>query len=270
MAATVKTSGFKTLDKLVIPTRIIVSVEAVPGCGKTAFGLGAARTGKTVYLQRLDLTSEEPLRIAQREGLDVRVKDYDVDQFKDEMDASRARSAAQEVFGEFCNDFRQIIADGAIPVWDTATEVWELARLAQFGKTTQVLPNYYSSLNAKFMHLLKVAVMSPSNFVMVHKMKDEWENYTVEGKDRSRKTGNLKRLGFGDIEFAAHCRVQVYRSGMYGDPNGEDLEPSRDFMMRIIKCNPKADLVGMDIPIDDPLGGFDVLGQLIFEEEWGG
>lgn len=269
MAATVKTSGFKTLDKMVIPTRMIVSVEATEGCGKTAFGLGAARTGRPVYLQRFDRASEGALALARKEGLDVRLKDYDFDLVKDELEPNRVKSIAQEVFAEYQNDYRQVISDGGVVLADTFTEVWELARLAEFGKTTQVQPHMYPRLNAKFRHMLNLVVMSPCSAIFIHKLKDVWENKETTNGLKSYKTGDVERSGFSDIGYAAHIMVRLYRTGMKGDPNGEDLEPSRDFMMRIIKCNPKADLVGMDIPIDDPLGGFDVLGQLIFEEEWG-
>lgn len=247
---------------------MIISVEAMEGCGKTAFGIGAARTGKPVYLQRFDRASEGTLKLAQKEGLDVRVKDYDFDLVKDEAEPGRIKSVAEEIFQEYQNDYRQIVADGGIVVPDTFTEVWELARLAEFGKTTQIQPHMYPRLNAKFRHMLNVVVMSSCSAVFIHKLKDVWENKETANGLKSSKTGEVERSGFGDIGYAAHVMVRLYRQGMKGDPNGEDPEPSRDFYMRVLKCNPKADLVGLDIPIDDPLGGFNALGEMIFEEEW--
>lgn len=271
-----RTIGFKPLDKVTIPTRMIVSVEAVEGSGKTGFGIGAARTGKPVYLQRFDRASESVLKLAADEGLDIKVKDYDLDLVKDEMgstsnEVNHTKDEARRLYTEFESDYKDIISSGGTPVWDTATEVWELARLAEFGKLTQVIPTQYSKLNAKFLHTLNIATFSPCNFVMIHKLKEGWENYTAEGQTRSRKTGEFERRGFGDVNYSAHIMVRLYRAGMKGDPNGEEAEPSRDFMMRIIdKCNPKAELVGVDLPIDEPLSGFNQLGELIFGDEWGG
>lgn len=265
-------TGFRKIEAVKIPTRLIVSVEATEGCGKTIFGLGAASSG-TVYLQRFDRASEGALKLAQDAGLDVRVKDYDLDVVKDEIgpDAkaiNRTKDEAGTLFDEYQEDLKQIIAEGATPVIDTFTEAWELARLAEFGKVTQVQPHMYSRLNAKFRHLLNSIVLSPCSAVLIHKLKDVWENKETSNGLRSAKTGELERSGFSDIGYGAHVMVRLYRAGMRGDPNGEVPEPSREFMMRILKCNPKADLVGLDLEISDPLEGFNTLGQLIFEGEW--
>ncbi len=40
-------------------------------------------------------------------------------------------------------------------VIDTASEAWELVRLARFGKLTQVMPQHYGPVNTEFRDMIK-------------------------------------------------------------------------------------------------------------------
>ena len=54
---------------------------------------------------------------------------------------------------------------------DTATELWELLRMARFGKLTQVMPYQYGPVNAEFRSLIRMAYASDKNLILLHKMR---------------------------------------------------------------------------------------------------
>ena len=136
-------------------------------------------------------------------------------------------------------------------VWDTATEVWELIRLARFGKLAQVLPVQYGPVNAEMRGLIRTAYDSNKNFVMLHKMKAEYIN--------DRRTGKYERAGFGDSEYL----VQVNLRTTY-DPE------ERTFGIEILNCRQNMTLCNQAFAGD--LCSFPMLAIQIIEgtalEDW--
>lgn len=85
-------------------------------------------------------------------------------------------------------------------VIDTATEIWELLRLARFGRLTQVMPHHYGPVNAEFRSLYHRVAGSGKNTIWIHKVKKEYAT-NREGKDSW--TGRWERAGFSGFEYLA-------------------------------------------------------------------
>jgi hypothetical protein len=149
---------------------------------------------------------------------------------------------------------RTAVSDKSIRglVVDTATEVWELLRLARFGKLTQVMPHHYGPVNAEFRELLKTVQRRPGlNSVWIHKVKKEYKT-NKEGKDSW--SGKYERAGFTDFGFIADVIVEHYL----------DAE-NRLFGTRIIDSRYQTmDVIGVELI--GPLNTFSTLGQLCFPE----
>ena len=138
-------------DVIERPYRLVASVSGREKVGKTHFALTAP---DPIFFINIDIGAEGVLDKFQAEGkkiylYDVRVprtapKDYYVPMWE----------SLKKVFEKACQ-----VGAGSIVV-DTASEVWELARLAKFGKLTQVMPQHYVEVNNEFREILRLAFPS--------------------------------------------------------------------------------------------------------------
>lgn len=92
---------------------------------------------------------------------------------------------------------------------DTATEAWELCRLAEFGKLTQVMPHNYTTVNSEFKALIKAADENQQlNSIWIHKKKKEYKASGASGKENW--TGKWERSGFGDMPFLVDLNMEHF------------------------------------------------------------
>jgi hypothetical protein len=91
---------------------------------------------------------------------------------------------------------------------DTATEVWEMLRLARFGKLTQVMPHHYGPVNVEFKELVKSICSKPGlNSIWIHQLKKEYK----QGKDgKDSWTGGYERAGFNGMPYLVDAVVEHY------------------------------------------------------------
>lgn len=119
---------------------------------------------------------------------------------------------------------------------DTATEAWELCRLAAFGKLAQVMPHHYTEVNSEFKAMIKAADENPVlNSIWIHKKKKEYKTGSG-GKDSW--SGKYERAGFGDMPFLVDVNLEHFfqpAGAMVPDGNGgnETLAEGR-FGVRVI------------------------------------
>jgi len=106
-------------------------------------------------------------------------------------------------------------------VWDTASEVWELIRMARFGKLSGILPRYYEPVNAEMQGMLRVIFDSDKNFIMLHRVKDEYVNDKYTGKkirEGFKKTGYVTQVSavmdYDEDEREFVCLVKTCRQNM--------------------------------------------------------
>ena len=136
--------------------RMIVAVDGMEKSGKTNFALTAP--GPIAY-QSLDIGTEGVIEKFQHQK-PIHLAQY---RFLTEKDDSPeiTMKKALPVWETFLTDFRQVMIPrlkaGTIKtgVWDTGSEIWELQRLARFGKLQQVLPHHYTALNLEYQNLLR-------------------------------------------------------------------------------------------------------------------
>lgn len=114
----------------------------------------------------------------------------------------------------------------ATAVVDTGTEMWELIRMARFGKLTQVQPYHYGPVNAEFRDLIRLAYTSGKDVIFTHKMKAEYIN--------DKRTGNLERSGFSDMGFLVQINIVTwYYEGQFG--------------ATVQDCRQNPDMAGMEL-----------------------
>lgn len=144
----------------------------------------------------------------------------------------------------FKNEFKIALNDPEVRsvVWDTGTEVWELLRMARFGKLTQVMPHNYGPVNAEMRGLIRDAYSSDKNFIIVNKMTEQYLN--------DKPTGKFVFQGFKDIPYSSQINIHTQRN--------EDNE----FQATIVDCRQNAAVMG--IVLEGPLVDFQVVLDMVF------
>lgn len=227
-------------DIVEAPRRIVAATAGLQKRGKTRFAMTLPKP--LAYLQ-LDANYEHALaqaRLRYPKKGDIQHLKYFADPRTD------IRSANQAVFERLMRDFDYCVKNFRGVIVDTATELMDVRKLAEYGRNTQIPQIYYGSIYADFRWMVKHALDHDANVLFLHRLKDEWA-----GGDR---TGNYVMDGWKGIQFEA----QMY------------LEHSRDtdgnFITNIVECAQDAMLMGMTLSSADDDNDFPGLATRVFPE----
>lgn len=100
-------------------------------------------------------------------------------------------------------------------IMDTASEGWELVRLASFGtlKPEGRTDNLYGPVNAKFRSMWKrFRMQEKCNIIAIQQTKDEYVERMHNGKKVSNRTGDTIMAGFKEMPFLADVIVRTSRT----------------------------------------------------------
>lgn len=231
--------------------RLILSIEGHEKTGKTHFAMTAP--GPIAYFG-LDIGDEGVVDKFLEEGKTILTADPQIRVPNAiQMSADGPKIDAADAWDKFkrafvaavdCKEVRTII-------WDTATEVWELIRLARFGKLTQVMPVQYGPVNAEMRGLLRHAYECNKNFILIHKVKSVYIN--------DKRTGDYERAGFSDIGYLVQANIQT----KYDQESGQ-------FQCKIL--NARQNMQCTDLVLEGAFCAFPFLAQTIFTnsdlEDW--
>jgi len=234
------------------PRRLIVSLSGPAKTGKTHFALTAP---SPIFFINIDIGTEGVLDKFQAEGkkiycLDVRVPKTT----KSEKDRS---DIYVPMWGNLKVVFARVYGMGSgTVIVDTDTEAYELARLAKFGKLTQVMPHNYQEVNNEFREVLRLAFDSPMNTIFIHKVKPKWVN--------NARTSEFEVSGPSDIEYNVQANLETRRM---------DTEDGTVFCVYIKDCRQNPSLAGtlmQGLPLqsgeartEDPLCNFEMLLSMV-------
>jgi hypothetical protein len=263
-------SGFQPATSLKYRPRLIASIEALEGCGKTNLALTATAVGPVAY-HNFDVGLEGVIN--KFDMSKIAVASYKMPKIVG-LDPQSASNMANEVWTQFTNDYDSIISDKVrlagedfrTSVWDTATENWDLLRIARFGKMSQVMPHHYAPVNAEYREQLRKAYDTDKNLILIHKLGAEWENTTnAAGQEKGRKTGRYERKGFSDIGFAVQVECRLWKE------MPTEIGKPPIFRMAIIKCRQNPNVEGQVLENDQITFGF--LGMTVYPNsdpaDWG-
>lgn len=86
-------------------------------------------------------------------------------------------------------------------VVDTGTALWELLRLAYFGKLSQVKAIHYGDANNAMEELVADYRKSGKNLILIHRFTDEFAD--------DKPTGRLKRKGYNAIGYCVDTNLEI-------------------------------------------------------------
>jgi len=204
-----ETMGFSD-DLAERPRRLIVSVSGKPKTGKTHFALTAP---DPIFFINVDIGTEGVLDKFQAEGKRIYVYDVRV-----------PRTAAKEIYVPMWENlkaiFKKVFQVGAgTVIADTDSEVYELARLAKFGKLAQVMPQHYTEVNNEYREILRLAYDSTMNAIFIHKMKPVYI--------QNQRTNEYEPSAQSDMEYNLQANIVTYR---------EDTDEGSKFSAFIKDC----------------------------------
>lgn len=208
LPASLKEAGFREARKSK-HQRIIMNVKAMEKCGKS----------------RLALTAPGPIGYISLEyGLEGVVEGF-IDQGKTIWPAFFKTSHAirylqdtiksDEWLAELESVEKAMIAvvtNEAVrtAVIDTGTEHWELVRLGEFGKVSQVMADQYGPANKRMRNIIEIAYQRPDlNLIVLSKMG---KRYVKTAKSpRGDWDGTYEYKGWGDLPYIVQANVLLWR-----------------------------------------------------------
>jgi hypothetical protein len=159
---------------------------------------------------------------------------------------------------------------------------WDLQRLAEFGKLTQILPINYQTVNSARKAMLTNAHDSGKVFVCTYEISDEYvEKVNSEGvpeldkmgKPVQIKSGEKVRKGFNDKGYLWNIKILTMRkpASTFTNRKGVIVEVPVQFGIKILKAKGNTAVEGIELWNEDST--FSGLIQTIYPhiplEEWG-
>lgn len=241
--------GFELADSKITP-RLIVAADGREKSGKTHFALSGP--GPIAVLNR-DMGLEGVVqKFADTKR--VWVKNYT---FREE-EGDKAKSTWEDTKEAYYDSLHS--KDLRTIVMDTGTDMWELLRLARFGKLTQVLPHHYGPVNAEFRSMVNAAYDHGKNVIILHKMKKEYVD--------EKWNGRWERSGFSTIGHLVQVNIRCGRDVI---PVEEREDPDElGFWVRVRDCRQNPSAAGE--LLEDVLCSFPYLATTVFPdssvEDW--
>jgi|SRR5580765_7728549 hypothetical protein len=238
-----------TKAKDTVKHRLIMSVMGKEKEGKTHFALTAP--GPIGYLN-LDKGYEGVGNRFESEK-EIFKSDYNIQLPKRGTDMNKVAELLAPHWENALEDIDYSIQNFRTSIIDTGTELWELCRIARFGKLDQVKPHHYGPVNREFRdQIYGAAYNSDCNLIVLHKLKAEYLN--------DKKTGNYERSGFSDTGFVVQTEVLCYRVGVDEREELGDL----GFRLRVESCRQNPSIEGEIL--SGPMLNFPFLATLIFPD----
>ena len=160
-------------------------------------------------------------------------------------------SATQEEWKKAWGDFRlrwQVayeLGEGTV-ILDTATEGYELSRLAEFGRLESVRGRNYGPISREWKDLIRLGYDSDMNTVLLHRLKPVWLNDV--------RTDKYEMAGYTGTSNEVQVSLVTHRQDVPGK--------YPVFSADVVKCRHKMELVGSKV-MQGPLCTFEFLLTMV-------
>lgn len=234
--------GFLPPDQLRKRRRVMIGSEGPSDTGKTEFSISAPGPGIVICLDR----NYEALFDNPRPPLSRR-SDFGFKAVQVPLPTSVAQAEAVDYWKSFYGDLKRAIAlpEVATVVIDGDSDSWELQRFAEFGRTSKVPGHLYDGVNAARRAMYARLHDSGKNIIATNKIKKHYvTKYKPDGTPELNNSGNevrtwdgtWDRQGFGDQDYLWHIQIRHLFD-----------EAKKTWGLRILKCKPDVELVGMEL-----------------------
>lgn len=271
-------AGFSAVKRS--PRRLIASIQGPVKAGKTRLALTAK---KPIGLISIEIGGDEgvvdqfiPKGSDSFDGIQIaqiRMENPDYpdrnsygtskDGERDYNDAvsSAVSAVAASAMDRFYAAYYASLANFPTTVIDTGSDLWELHRLANFGRLEKIPTLAYTQLNKAMDKVIDDAFSYPGNVIFLHHLKEKWETFTNDkGKDQQRPSGIFEMAGYGGIKKKVQAVIELWKEDLPPDTTDEETGRLITFHASIIESRHSADATGMRFRNDFDFG--DVCSQI--------
>lgn len=269
--------GFIPANMLRKRRRLMLGSDGPPDSGKTEFTLSVPGPGIVLCLDRgYEAMLDNP------NPPETRRDDFAFKVITVPMATSATQNEFLDYWRAFYTEYKKALAnvDARVVVLDGDSDGWELQRLAEFGKLTQIPPILYTSVNAARRAMIAKAFDSGKTIIATHKIKKQYKALLnpdgsvaldkSSGREIREWDGKTyQRQGFEDQDYL--WQVQISHMYRPATVNARGLEIPQKWGVRITKCKPDPKLVGIELWGEDC--NFAGLVQTVYPDvplsEWG-
>lgn len=242
--------SFEKMGAIVPPTkpnyRLLLNTEGTPGSGKSHFFT----------------TAPQPIFVADfDEGLEGMIeKHIEKGKVIGVYTCHLPRIPLQDLCIKQWEKFREVwmgilsAKEARTVVIDGGAEMWELIRLAEFGKLSQVPSHLYTNANAAYKGIIKAAYNAGVNLIVTHRLRKVYEEVVENNKKVRRPTGEWERAGFSDDTYLIQANIR----------HDYDIEAGAFKATITEKCRQNPTAIGFELTGDDV--SFSQLGQVIYPD----
>lgn len=257
---------------------LLIGTDGEANTGKTEFILSAPGPGLVICLDRgfdAMLDNQNP-PATRRDDFAFHV-----------VTAPLATQAVQSTYGDYWKAFYAIFKsatdnlDATTIGIDGDNDSWELQRLAEFGKLTQIPSILYTNVNAARRAMIARAWDSGKIIIATNKIKPEYVEEKDEqgnpvmdnqGKPKRKKSGELERQGFADQDYLWQLQIRhLYQKSTTRQIGPKTVDIPQQWGIRILKCKANRELEGQELWGEDC--NFQTLVQTVYPqialEDWG-
>ena len=157
------------------------------------------------------------------------------------------KGANAKTWERFVHDFEYCVENFKSVLVDTTTELLDVRKLSEFGRSTQIMQIYYGGFYADLRWMVKHALNHDANVLFAHRMKKEYVNDSWGG--------GYELEGWRGIMFETQCYLEHDRN-----------DDGTEFTTTIKECSQNALLTGTVLSSSDDENTFASLATKIFTE----
>lgn len=233
-----------SVNEIVSARNLVVMTRGLEKVGKSRLGYTMP---KPLFVACLD---KPPDKTVQRFGK------IDYKMYMPVRDPSRPVEEIVEenlaILSEFRADLSEMLTYPSI-MFDSASSLWKLVRLAELGSEVKVMPREYYAPNTIMDNLLSSLHSKSRNVLFTTKLKDKYVEKMVGNKLTSSATGEMLPDTWRDLAFQVHVNLTQTR---------DNTDPYT-FRSTVIDSSINGQLKGIELTDDDI--NWDMLLDLHYE-----
>src|SRR3990167_2124209 len=137
----------------------------------------------------------------------------------DEAVSAAVQAAAEPAYNKFYNAYAASVANMRSTVIDTGTDLYQLARLANFGRLEKIPQLAYAQVKREFAKMVDDAFSQPGhNLIWIHHMKDRGAMVTDDrGREKWQATGVYEMDGCNTVLDKVQANIEFWREDLSED-----------------------------------------------------
>lgn len=260
--AEISAAGFAAVRRS--PRRLIANIQGTTKSGKTRLALTAKKPcgylaievggdeGVVDHFIPIGADSTEDIQIAHIQmpsPVYPMREDYKDDRAYQDAISIVVQDAANIALDQFYKAYYASLANMATTIVDTGSDLWEIIRLANFGRLEKVPQLAYAQVNKQMDKLIDDAFSYQGSVLFLHHLKEKWITFTNDkGKEQGRPSGVFEMAGYGGVKKKVQATIELWRDDLQ-EPDNDTGRMVR-FNSSILESRHNPDVMGQQFHND--------------------